>query len=160
MRNAIRVRNDWPMGNFWQETDRLFDQFFRPAVLKEELFRPLVDIDESEAGYLLSFDLPGLKKEEINVEVKEGLLTVSGERKRETKNSEGGLTRVEKTYGQFQRSFNLPTNVDSERVEANLENGVLHLLIPKAEASRSKSVKIEDGGGSWFQKVLGKTEEN
>ncbi|WP_374033619.1 Hsp20/alpha crystallin family protein [Bdellovibrio bacteriovorus] len=102
-------------------------------------FSPSVDVEEKDNAYLVSADLPGMKKEDIKVELNDNILTISGERTRETK-SEGHYS--ERSYGRFQRSFTLPVKVLTEKIEAHFEDGVLHLTLPKSEGARSHSIKI------------------
>ncbi|AHZ85222.1 HspC2 heat shock protein [Bdellovibrio bacteriovorus] len=102
-------------------------------------FSPSVDVEEKDNAYLVSADLPGMKKDEIKVELNDNILTISGERTRESK-SEGGYS--ERSYGRFQRSFTLPVQVNSEKIEAHFEDGVLQITVPKAEGARSHSIKI------------------
>lgn len=102
-------------------------------------FSPSVDVEEKDNAYLVSADLPGLKKEDIKVELNDNILTISGERTRESK-TEGGYS--ERSYGRFQRTFTLPVQVNSEKIQAHFEDGVLRITLPKAEGARSHSIKI------------------
>ncbi|MGE0631100.1 MAG: Hsp20/alpha crystallin family protein [Pseudobdellovibrionaceae bacterium] len=143
-------------------SDRMMDEFWGREDMNDNRrsqFSPEVDIEENAGNYLLSFDLPGLKKEDIQIEVKDNILTVSGERKWETKEETNNLKRFERKYGSFSRSFTLPTSVDANRVEANYENGVLELALPKSEAAKSKKVEIQSGKGGLFSKLVGSKEK-
>jgi HSP20 family protein len=102
-------------------------------------FAPAVDVEEKDNVYLVTADLPGMKKSEIKVDLSDNVLTISGERTRQSK-GEGRYT--ERSYGRFLRSFTLPTQVNSEKIEAHFEDGVLHISLPKAEGARSHSIKI------------------
>lgn len=135
--------------------DRFFDTFFsepfpallRPTreILEEEEFIPACDIDETDTHYVVNFDLPGLKKDEINIEVRDNQLIVSGERKRERKEEARGRWGQERYYGSFTRSFTLPSSVDPNKVEANYENGVLQIALPKTEVTKGKQIPIKEG---------------
>lgn len=128
----------------WKEFDSLFEDYAMnrlPAHDKE--FSPATEIVETEKSYELSVDLPGLKKDEIKIEVLDRNLTLFGERKREEKFNEGQASRIEKSYGSFKRSFSLPMNADSEKIEAKYENGVLEVSIPKTESASSKKIAIQ-----------------
>ena len=94
-------------------------------------FTPAVDLWETQAGYELEVAMPGLKKEELTVEFQEGVLTISGKRAFEKGDEERKYLRVENLYGPFKRSFKLPEHVDAAAIEAKLEDGVLHVLVPK-----------------------------
>ncbi|AKQ47410.1 hypothetical protein TH63_01355 [Rufibacter radiotolerans] len=96
-------------------------------------FTPAVDLWETQAGYELEIALPGLKKEELSVEFQEGVLTISGKRAFEKGDQERKYLRVENLYGTFKRSFKLPEHIDAAAIEAQLENGVLHVSVPKLE---------------------------
>jgi len=96
-------------------------------------FAPNVNTREGEFAYHLDVDLPGVKKEDIKVDVKDGRLTISGERNFKEEVNEEDYYKVETSFGKFTRSFDLPENVDVENIEASSENGVLEVIIPKLE---------------------------
>lgn len=126
------------MDRFFGETNR------RTAAYDERSFIPACEVAETEANYLMSIDLPGMKKENIKIEVVDKLLTISGERKREIKTEEKEkVQRFEKSYGFFKRSFTLPTTVDTTKVEARYEDGVLELNLPKAAAVMPRAIEIK-----------------
>lgn len=106
-------------------------------------FAPPVDIEESEEMYMVSADLPGLKREDIKIDLNNRLLKISGERCREMK--EESNSYVERSYGKFVRTFTLPEAVDSKKIEAHFEDGVLRVLLPKTEAAAAQEIKIESG---------------
>lgn len=110
------------------------------------------DIQESERAFLLSFDLPGFKKDDINVEWKSNTLTVSGKRHKET--LEHKQHWRERHHGEFRRSFALPENVKGQEIEATYENGVLYVLVPKAEIEQPKRLTIGEGKGQLFKTIL------
>lgn len=121
-----------------------------------EWFRPKVDIQEREAGFLLSFDLPGLNTEDIRVEVENGRLTVSGERKQERGQESEQALYFERRFGKFSRSFTLPTSINSDAIEANFANGVLRLFVPKSEAKKTKTISITQEKSSLFDRLMGR----
>lgn len=96
-------------------------------------FSPSVNTREGEFAYHLDIDLPGIKKEDIIVDVKDGRLSISGERNFKEEVKEEDYYKVETSFGKFTRSFDLPENIDIENIEANSENGVLEVIIPKLE---------------------------
>lgn len=131
----------------FMEPHRWMNDFFNrdfPALAKRErFFSPAIDVDETETEYLLSADMPGIKKEDINIECVSNQLTISAERKYES--SEGKKSDYqERFYGTYQRSFSLPTGVDAERIAASFENGVLTVYVPKAEQVKTKRIEIAD----------------
>jgi HSP20 family protein len=107
---------------------------------------PSVDIAETEDELVLKADLPEVKLEDVEVRVENQTLTLKGERKFEQDNSVRGFHRIERSYGAFTRSFSVPGTVDSEKVTAELKNGVLTVKLPKKEAAKPRQVKIEVKG--------------
>jgi HSP20 family protein len=106
-------------------------------------FRPSVDIFEDEKTIQVKADLPGVKPEEIKIEVENGVLTLSGERKLEKEEKKDGYHRVERVYGSFTRSFTLPEAVDGENIEAKYNEGVLTVVLPKRpEVNHRKEIKV------------------
>ena len=104
---------------------------------------PEVDITEEKDRILVRADLPGMKQEEIAVEVSEGVLTIKGERKRESETKDAKTYRVERSYGSFLRSFTLPAGVDASKVNAAYKNGVLEVTLPKLAEATAKQIKVE-----------------
>ena len=114
--------------------DDLFnDRFFTNPVSNEKSFVPQVDIAETDKAFELSFAVPGIKKDKIKIDLKEGQLTVSGERKFEEEKSEKNFHSLETRYGSFSRSFHLPDNINADKVEATYEDGILSIVVPKDE---------------------------
>ncbi len=106
---------------------------------------PAVDIYENEEAVVVKAELPGIPKDQVSVEVKDGVLTLRGERKFEKEVQEENYHRVERSYGSFQRSFSLPSSVDAEKISASLTDGVLELRLPKREAARPKQIRVAVG---------------
>jgi len=106
-------------------------------------FTPSVNTREGEYAYHVEVDLPGVKKEDINVDLKDDVLTISGERKTKSEISEKDYYKKECSYGKFHRSFTLPEDTDIENIEANSEDGVLEVVIPKLKKVEKESKKIE-----------------
>jgi len=103
---------------------------------------PAVDIRETDEALLVEAELPGIDKNDVKVEIKDNVLTISGERKYEKDVKEENVHRVERAYGRFVRSLALPTTVDTDKVEAEMKNGVLRLRLPKTEQARAKQIAI------------------
>jgi len=125
---------------------RLFENFLSEAVQGEEVSNrnwvPPVDIQETEEGYRLQAELPGLTKEDIDITLENNVLRLSGERKFERDVKKESFHRVERTYGTFSRAFSLPQQVNAEGVRAGFENGVLTILVPKAEQAKPRKISI------------------
>ena len=103
---------------------------------------PAVDMYESDEALMLKAELPGFSKDDVHVEIKDNLLTLKGERKRETDVKEEQYHRVERSSGSFRRSFALPVLVDANKAEATFKDGMLELKLPKAEAAKPKRIGI------------------
>jgi HSP20 family protein len=105
---------------------------------------PTVDIAESENGFRISADLPGLSKEDIKVSVEDGVLSISGEKKQEVEKKEKDrYYHFERSYGRFCRSFTLPANVDSANIDARYNNGVLEVHLRKTEEAKPKAIEVK-----------------
>jgi len=110
---------------------------------KIETWTPAVNEKIDEKGYYLEVDLPGVKKENIDVSINEGILTIAGERKIEKKEEKDNYTKIESFFGRFERSFKLPADADSDNIEAKTEDGVLKIFIPRKEKSAGKKIEIK-----------------
>lgn len=102
---------------------------------------PAVDIKEEADKFVIHADIPGVKPEEINVNMEDGVLTIKGEKKTEAKTDEEGYKRIERTYGSFYRRFSLPDTANSDAISAQSKHGVLEIIIPKREAIQPKKLK-------------------
>src|SRR4051795_13258811 len=107
---------------------------------------PAMDLVETEDHFVLRADLPGLSEENVNIEVEDRVLTVSGERKAEHETTKEGYHRVERAFGAFSRSLTLPEGVNAEAVEASFDRGVLEIRIPKPEQRKPRKISIGVGG--------------
>ena len=105
---------------------------------------PVVDIAENDGGYLLKVEIPGIREDAVSVRMEGRSLTVQGERKPELGNDVRYL-RMERAYGAFSRTFQLPDNVDAESVDARFKNGVLEIHIAKSEASKPRLIQVKGG---------------
>ena len=102
-----------------------------------------MDIREDKEAVILSAELPGIKKEDIKLGIENGVLTVKGERSFEDEQKKDNYYRIERSYGSFSRSFELPSTVDPEKIKANMKDGVLEIYIPKKDEAKPKKVEIE-----------------
>lgn len=137
----------WPtferVSTLRDELDRLFD-FALPS-RDSGLFggwTPALDVHDEKDNFTVRVELPGLKKEDIALRLHEGVLTISGERKREQENKEGNTFRSERYFGRFQRSVTLPAQVDAAKVKATYKDGVLTVDLPKAEEAKPKHIEV------------------
>ena len=148
----------------WRPLLRQLDDFFneamspiaQPSVARGPLlFSPACDVEEHPDSYLLSFDLPGMKKDEISIEVRGNQIVVSGDRRHERKVEEGCMQLMERRAGHFSRTMSLPTDIKGDGIEARYEDGVLSVAIPKSETSRATKVKIGESKSGFFKNLLG-----
>src|SRR4051794_2801599 len=130
---------------FTREIDRVFDAFFGQTD-QGRRWVPPVDLVEAEDHFVLKADLPGLAEDDVNIEVQDGALTISGERKAEHEQREKGWYRIERSFGRFSRSLTLPDGVDPDAITANFDRGVLSVTIPKPEQRKPRRIQI--GGGA------------
>jgi len=108
-----------------------------------QAWAPAVDIFEKDHDLVIRAELPGVNKDDIDVGIEDGVLTLRGERKREAEVEDGSAYRLERVYGAFTRSFTLPTTVDASKIEAAYKDGVLQVTVPKLEAAKPKKVQIK-----------------
>ena len=104
---------------------------------------PAVDIHEDNNGFYLDVEAPGVSKDQFDVKVQDGVLTIRGERKHEEEKKDKNIYRSERMYGRFERSFTLPPVADSAKIEAEYKNGVLALKIPKKEVAKPAQIEVK-----------------
>jgi HSP20 family protein len=130
---------------FSREVDRLFDAFLGQADRAGRRWVPPMDLVEAEDHFVLRADLPGLTEEDVKIEVQEGTLTISGERKAEHEEREHGWYRIERSFGAFNRSLTLPEHVNTDAIAAEFKDGVLEVRIPKPEERKPQRIEIGKG---------------
>jgi HSP20 family protein len=134
-----RRNNVWNAHSQWEkEIEKFFDVFS-----KSDYIAPPCEVLDGEKIYTISLDVPGLRKDDLDIEVKDNHLHISGERKSSVDEKDNVL-RSERRYGKFSRVFNLPQNINTDAIEARFENGVLEIALPKEEKSQSKKIAISD----------------
>lgn len=138
-----------PMGNLFSlhnEMGRIFGDLFAShesgTGVEETSWMPTVDISETENGFEIRAELPGVSQDDVNVSVTDNVLAVKGEKRQEAETEGKSYHRVERRYGSFQRSFTLPRHIDTDAIQAEFKDGVLTLGIPKVEAAKSMEVPI------------------
>ena len=145
--NLVRW-NPWrEMESFSDHINRLFDDSVFPRVRLSEgsglrNWRPAVDIYDSEDKIVVKAELPGVDKKDIHIDVKDRILTISGERSYENEVKEENYHRKERAYGKFHRSFTLPDGLDQNKIEADYKDGVLKVAIPKPEEKKPKTITV------------------
>jgi HSP20 family protein len=121
-----------------------FDGDFFPGLSNGTSSAPSVNISENDKNYVLDFAIPGIDKKNLNIEMNEGVLTISSEVKNESEESKNGYKRKEFSYSSFSRSFYIPEDVNTEKIEASYKDGILSVALPKQEDGKSKITrKIE-----------------
>jgi HSP20 family protein len=135
--------NAW---NPFREMDELLNRYRGSARSSEVAavtdWSPSVDISETDKEYVVKADLAGVKKEDVKVDVQNGVLTLSGERKFEQEEKDQKHHRVERAYGSFTRSFTLPDNVLQDKISADSKDGVINVHLPKTDITKSSAKKI------------------
>lgn len=135
----------------WDDNfDNVMERFVRPArLLDEEMagsLTPRMDVVERESEFVIRTDLPGIKKEDIEVTLEKGVLTISGKTKEETEAKENGqVVCQERRYGKYMRSVRLATPIDEKNVKAAYKDGVLELTLPKVEEAKPKKITVDVG---------------
>jgi HSP20 family protein len=149
------------LNSIQSEMNRLFNAFFdQPSSGGSEAaasrrWIPAMDLVETTDHYVLRADLPGLTEADVNVQLEDNVLTISGERKSEHERRPEGYYRLERAFGGFSRSLTLPDGIDPSGVQARFENGVLEVTIPKPERRKPRKVEISVGTGSRSEAIEG-----
>ena len=131
-----------------EEVFRQYSPFFNRALRRTGApeageWTPVADISETDQEYVIKAELPEVKKDDVQVMLDNGVITISGERKHEKEHKDANEIRIESFYGTFSRSFSLPENIDAKGIRAETKDGVLRVRIPKTQATAPKTVSIE-----------------
>ena len=143
-RNDERRRWD-PFGDF----DTLFNSLLRPGAREVsetwgQALMPALDVSESDDAYHVTAELPGVSKDDLDITINDGVLTINAETRHESEQKDKGrMIRQERRYGKFVRSMRLGGDVDEDKVKANYEDGVLHLTLPKSEDVKPRKIDVE-----------------
>ncbi|HEX8715286.1 MAG TPA: Hsp20/alpha crystallin family protein [Solirubrobacteraceae bacterium] len=149
---VIRWEPAREISSLQQEVNRLFGTFFDTqagagdGVSGARRWIPAMDLVEEGDQYVLRADLPGVREDDVKVELDDDVLTISGDRKSEHEERRGGYRRIERSSGSFSRSLTVPEGIDPERIDARFENGVLEVRVPKPEQRKPRRVAISVGG--------------
>lgn len=139
--NIIRYNKPMYSKNFNNVIDSVFGDLAKEVTSNN--FNPKVCISENENSFTINAELPGVKKENIHVDLEENSLTISGDKKNENEIKDNNYHLIESTFGSFSRTFYLPDNTNKENIEANFEDGILMLSIPKEEVKKiSNRIKV------------------
>ena len=148
MNTLIRMPRS-PLARRWgDDFDSMFEGFFRPTRWVEEeategLF-PRLDVTERNGEFVVTAELPGVKRDDIEISIENGMLTISAETRSETEEKEGErVLRQERRYGKYLRSLRLGKEIDDRKVKATYRDGVLELVLPKAEAVKPKKINVD-----------------
>ncbi len=134
----------WSLLNQLQrELERAHDTGSGEGSIATAEWAPAVDIKEDQDKFVIYADIPGVKGEDIDISMENGVLTIKGEKKNESRTEQEGYKRVERTYGSFYRRFSLPDTADADAISAKSKNGVLEIVIPKREAVKPKKISVE-----------------
>lgn len=159
---TLNNRNWSPLSEFRREMDKLFNDIWTTHDLSRNLqemdaqWSPACDVEEADRHYMIALEMPGVPKDQVKVEFHDNQIVITGERRNETKKKENGQSYSERRYGKFQRSFTLPAGIDTEKVEASYQDGVLRVYVPKAVSAQPRQIKITSGAGAgFFGKLLG-----
>ena len=132
--------------HFFGDFDQMLAGFLRPvgnlSPVGASGWTPAVDVRETREAYLLEAELPGMTKDDVEVTFEDSVLTISGERQAEEETEEESYRRIERRYGSFTRSFNLPHEADPQGVKATFKEGLLSISVPKKEQVKPRTVKI------------------
>jgi HSP20 family protein len=169
MLSPISTDWSWPRRSFssdrmedvFEDFDRMVDRLFQPPTADTMHFQPCCDVNETKDHFLVSFDVPGVKKEDIKIEIQGNQLIISGERHYEMKEEKGEeALRRERSYGKFERTFVLPATISADKIEAHYENGVLNVALPKADAAKARTIQIQTDQDGFFRRLLRVKEED
>ena len=131
------------------EVNKLLEQSFRPmrnmdsSNIETSQWIPAVDIKEEKNQFLIFADLPGIDKNDVNISMENNILTIKGSRSEEEKDESKQYFRIERVRGSFYRRFTLPDTADGAKIEAKIQKGVLHIIIPKKETAQSRLIEIQ-----------------
>ncbi len=136
------------LSSIQEKMNQLFEDTFsrtrgRDEALGKGMWTPSVDIFETEEAVVVKAEIPGVERDQISVEIKDGILTLHGERKFEKEVKEENYHRIERAYGTFHRSFSLPSSVEQDKISAKFKEGVLEVTLPKKERAKPKQIKVD-----------------
>lgn len=132
--------------NVQKEMSRMLSNFFTnddETLTGLQNWYPSADISEGKDAYTVRVELPGVTKDDVKITLQENVLTIQGEKKQESETKDTNYHRLERSYGSFSRSFRLPTLVKADKIDANYKDGVLSIVLPKADEAKTKEIEIK-----------------
>ena len=145
LRSTQEERTQHQIDRLFAHTRGLHGQWQGAAGASTLAWAPALDIAERKDAYLVTVELPGVEADDLEITLEDGLLTIQGERHFAHDSSEQQFHRVERRYGAFRRSITLPAHVMAEGIQASFEDGVLQILVPKAEEAKAKHIQVRPG---------------
>lgn len=134
------------MVNLREDFDRLSGSFFGGLPeMREDLWTPVVDVEETNGNIEVKAEIPGVKKDDIKVAVRNNMLEIAGERKHEEEKRDKAYHHIERSYGSFRRIIGLPADVDENKVKATYNDGLLQVTMPRPESAKRKQIDVEVG---------------
>jgi HSP20 family protein len=145
--SIVRFRPWTELSGLQRQMNRLFDDYFTPDWTESGglVPAPAAEISETPEAIHLKLEVPGMGAKDLDIQVSKDSVSISGERKQESKTEEDGVTRTEFRYGKFQRVIPLPARIENTNVVAEYNDGILTLVLPKAEEEKNKVVKVNIG---------------
>ncbi len=142
----VRWRPMSDLVSIQDEINRAFDEVWRggrPAGAAPRGWYPAVDLKENESEFKLVAELPGLKRDDVRISLTDNVITLRGEKRAERESDNDNWHQIERSYGTFERSFQLGCPVDTDKIKARFEDGVLTVVLPKSEESRPREIDID-----------------
>lgn len=136
-------RLGWGMLNLRDEMNKLFGNFFDDLDWRVSYWTPSIDIVEEDDKLRLTAELPGVDKKDVKINIQNNVLTIEGEKRQQNEDKKDNSHYSERFYGKFRRSFTLPAEVESEKVDAEYRDGVLTVTLPKSEKVKPRLIKIK-----------------
>jgi len=134
------MRSAWDLQD---EFNRFFEDFGLGSAVAQEDFSPAMDIRETDEAYIVEADVPGIKREDVKIEINDDVLTIKGERKVEQEENKKDYRRIERQYGSFRRSVSIPDGIQHDAVEAKFVDGVLRVTLPKREDTKPRRIEVK-----------------
>lgn len=144
MPNMIRFSPSTELRRLQREIDQIFNGLYPGTEEETETMQwtPRVDLSETDDAYLIHMDVPGINRDDLEINFQDGTLTIRGHRAESHREEHGSVVRMERSYGRFFRSFSLPSSIQADDISASYEDGVLKINVPKAEESKPKRIEL------------------
>jgi len=144
---ALTLNQGRDLAGIADEMNRLVNSVFGDSAREASFYKgtwiPAVDISEDDDNYHLYVELPGISKDSVKIKYEDGMLMISGEKKEPASSHKVNFHRIERTYGKFERSFRVPSLIVSDKIDATFQDGLLTVMLPKAEESKPKQIEVK-----------------